>query len=209
MARARLHRISMLVFIATAFVAGILAWVVRDDPTPVAIASSLMVASLMLNVPAMSGNRVYLGIGAATAVPIAVGDAQLAAAIYAISLTVAWLLYLVFRPVDLTTLNSEYLAEVVAIAGFGGAFHVVSMLLGVPNLDFSRVYPNEGYAAIVCVVLAGGVYHALRAVSRSLIGLERADLSVRFLWLAGLQDWSAITVLILTGTVVGTAYHAL
>ncbi len=209
MARARLHRISMLVFIATAFVAGILAWVVRDDPTPVAIASSLMVASLMLNVPAMSGNRVYLGIGAATAVPIAVGDAQLAAAIYAISLTVAWLLYLVFRPVDLTTLNSEYLAEVVAIAGFGGAFHVVSMLLGVPNLDFSRVYPNEGYAAIVCAVLAGGVYYALRAVSRSLIGLERADLSVRFLWLAGLQDWSAITVLILTGTVVGTAYHAL
>ncbi len=199
----------MLVFVALAIVAASFAWVVKNDPVPVGIASALMVASLMLNVPAMSGNRVYLGIAAAAAVPIAVGDAQLVAAIYTISLTIAWLVYLVFRPIDLTTLNSEYLAEVVAIAGFGGTFHVTSVILRVDNLDFSTVAPNEGYAAIVCVVLGGGVYHALRAVSRSLIGLERADLSVRYLWLAGLQDWSAVTVLILTGTVVGTAYESL
>ena len=34
-------------------------------------------------------------------------------------------------------------------------------------------------------------------------------MSVRYLWLAGLEDWSAITVLILSGTMVGTAYSAL
>ena len=42
-----------------------------------------------------------------------------------------------------------------------------------------------------------------------MIGLERADLSVRYLWLAGLEDWSAITALILTGTVIGVAYGPL
>ena len=209
MARARLYRIAMLVFVAVAVIAGILAWVVQDDPVPVVIASALMVATLMLNVPAMSGNRVYLGISAAVAVPIAVGDAQLVAAIYAISLTVAWLGYLIFRPIDLTMLNSEYLAEVIAIAGFGGTFHLTSVILGVPNLDFSGVAPNEGYVAISCVVMGGIAYHALRAVSRTLIGLERADLSVRYLWLAGIEDWSAVTVLILTGTVIGIAYESL
>lgn len=209
MARARLHRIAMLAFVALAFVAGIFAWVVKDDPVPVGIASALMVACLMLWVPALSGNRVYLGIGAAAAVPVAVGDAQLVVAIYAISLTIAWLVYLVFRPIDLITLNSEYLAEVVAITGFGGTFHFVSVVLGVPNLDFSAVAPNEGYVAIVCAVFGGVAYHGLRAITRSLVGLERADLSVRYLWLAGIEDWSAVTVLVLTGTVIGIAYESL
>jgi hypothetical protein len=209
MARARLYRISMLVFVALAFVAGVFAWVVKSDPLPVAVASVLMITCLMLTVPAMSGNRVYLGIAAAAAVPIAVHDAKLAAAIYAISLTVAWLLYLIFRPIDLNTLNSEYLAEVVAIAGFGGTFHVASVVAGVPSLNFDAVAPNDGFIAILCAVLGGVAYHALRAVSRSLIGLERADLSVRYLWLAGLEDWSAITALILTGTVIGVAYGSL
>jgi hypothetical protein len=209
MARARLYRIAMLVFVALAFVAGVFAWVVKSDPLPVAVASVLMITCLMLTVPAMSGNRVYLGIAAAAAVPIAVHDAKLAAAIYAISLTVAWLLYLIFRPIDLNTLNSEYLAEVVAIAGFGGTFHVASVVAGVPSLNFDAVAPNDGFIAILCAVLGGVAYHALRAVSRSLIGLERADLSVRYLWLAGLEDWSAITALILTGTVIGVAYGSL
>ncbi|MCP4307531.1 MAG: HD domain-containing protein [bacterium] len=209
MAKARLYRIAVLVFLALSFVAGVFIWVVRDDPLPVVFASVLMVACLMLNVPALSGNRVYLGIGAAAAVPVAIGDATQAAAVYVISLAVAWLLYLIFRPIDLTTLNSEYLAEVVAIAGFGGTFHIASVVAGVPNLDFAAIAPNDGYVAILCAVLGGVAYHALRAVSRSLIGLERADLSVRYLWLAGLEDWSAITALILTGTVVGIAYESL
>jgi hypothetical protein len=204
-----MYRIAMLVFVALAFIAGVFAWVVKSDPLPVAVASVLMITCLMLTVPAMSGNRVYLGIAAAAAVPIAVGDAKLAAAIYAISLTVAWLLYLIFRPIDLNTLNSEYLAEVVAIAGFGGTFHVASVVAGVPSLNFDAVAPNDGFIAILCAVLGGVAYHALRAVSRSLIGLQRADLSVRYLWLAGLEDWSAITALILTGTVIGVAYGSL
>lgn len=209
MARARLYRIAMLVFVALLCIAGILAWTVRSTPLPVAIASALMITCLMLTVPAMSGNRVYLGIAAAAAVPLAIGDAQLAAATYAISLAVAWVFYLVFRPINLTMLNSEYLAEVVAIAGFGGTLHTMSVIFGVPNLDFSDVGKAEGYVAIVCVVFAGMAYHALRAVARSLIGLERTDLSVRFLWLNGIEDWSAVTVLILTGTVIGIAYDSL
>lgn len=209
MARARLYRIAMLVFLALGAIAAILAWAVRNDPLPVIIGAVLMTTCLMLNVPALSGNRVYLGIGAAAAVMIATGDAMTAAAIYAVSLTLAWLLYHLFRPVDLVELNSEYLAEVVAIAGFGGMFHVVSIVFRVDDLDFASVAPREGYVAIICVIFAGLGYHALRAISRSLVGLERADLSVRYLWLAGLEDWSTVTVLILTGTVVGTAYESL
>ncbi len=209
MARARLYRIAMMVFVALVVIAGLLAFLARHDPKPVIVGSMLMAASLMLTVPAMSGNRVYLGIASAAAVPIAVADVLIAGAIYAVSLALAWIIYLIFRPIDLTELNSEYLAEVIAIAGFGGTYHVVSTILRVPGFDFSEAWPSEGYVAIVCVIVGGVVYHALRAVSRSLIGLERADLSVRYLWLAGLEDWSAITVLILSGTMVGTAYSIL
>ncbi|MEA2000499.1 MAG: HD domain-containing protein [Actinomycetota bacterium] len=209
MARARLYRISMLVFVSLTLVAGLLGWLMRDNPRPVVIGSLLMGATLMLNVPALSGQRVYLGIGAAAAIPLAVSSAGLASAIYAISLALAWIGYLLFRPIDRNTLNSEYLAEVVAIAGFGGMYHVVSILLGVSWMDFETAWPNEGLVAIVGAVVGGVVYLALRAVTRSLIGLERADLSVRYLWLAGLEDWSAITVLIVAGTVVGTAYSVL
>ncbi|MCP3995659.1 MAG: HD domain-containing protein [bacterium] len=209
MARARLFRVAIMVFVALGAIAGLLGFLARRDPVPVIIGSLLMAGALMLTVPAMSGNRVYLGISAAAAVPIAVADVTIAAAIYAISLTLAWLVYLIFRPIDLTALNSEYLAEVVAISGFGGAYHVVSTVFGVPGFDFSAVAPREGYVAIICVILGGIAYHVLRAVARSLIGLERADLSVRYLWLRGLEDWSAITVLILSGTMVGTAYSVL
>lgn len=209
MARARLYSISMLVFILLAAVAAVLAWNQRNDLQEVVIGSGLMAIALMLNVPALSGQRVYLGIGAAAAVPFAVSSAEVAGAIFAISMTVAWLGYLIFRPIDLRTLNSEYLAEVVAIAGFGGSYHLVAVVFGVPDMNFAEASMNVGYLAIICAVAGGIVYHALRAVTRSLVGLERADLSVRYLWLAGLEDWSAITVLILAGTVVGIAYDVL
>jgi hypothetical protein len=209
MARARLYSISTLVFILLAAVAVVLAWNLRNDPQQVVIGSGLMAIALMLNVPALSGQRVYLGIGAAAAVPFAVSSAEVAGAVFAISMTLAWLGYLIFRPIDLRTLHSEYLAEVVAIAGFGGAYHLVAAVFGVPDMNFAEASMNVGYLAIICAIAGGIVYHALRAVTRSLVGLERADLSVRYLWLAGLEDWSAITVLILAGTVVGIAYDVL
>lgn len=209
MARTRLYRISMAVFGLLAFAAAILAYSQRDNLKPVVVGSLLMAGALILNVPAMSGQRVYLGIAAAAAVPLAVSAADVAAAIYAISLTLAWIGYLIFRPIDLSILNSEYLAEVIAIAGFGGTYHAVSGLFGAPGMQYDAVAVDAGFIAIVAATLSGLVYHVLRAVVRSLVGLERADLSVRYLWLAGLEDWSAITVLILAGTVVGAAYDAL
>ena len=209
MARARLYSISMAVFAVLAGIAIGLAYSQRADPKPVVIGSLLMAATLMLNVPAMSGQRVYLGIGAAAAVPLAVGATDVAASIYAIALTLAWIGYLIFRPIDLSILNSEYLAEVVAIAGFGGAYHIVATVFGAPGMQFGSVAVDAGFIAIIAATFGGLVYHILRAVTRSLVGLERADLSVRYLWLAGLEDWSAITVLILAGTVVGAAYEAL
>ena len=209
MARARLYSISMAVFAVLAGIAIGLAYSQRADPRPVVIGSLLMAATLMLNVPAMSGQRVYLGIGAAAAVPLAVAATDVAASIYAIALTLAWIGYLIFRPIDLSILNSEYLAEVIAIAGFGGAYHVVATVFGAPGMQFNSVAVDAGFIAIIGATFGGLVYHILRAITRSLVGLERADLSVRYLWLAGLEDWSAITVLILAGTVVGAAYEAL
>lgn len=209
MARARLYRISSLVFGSLLIVSTILAWAHRDDPRPVVVGSLLMAAALMIHVPALSGQRVYLGIGAAAAVPLAVSSAAVAGAIYAISMTVAWIGFLVRRSVDPATIHSEYLGEVVAISGFGGTYHIVSALLGVPSMRFAEIGAYEGYIAIVCAIFGGFVYHVLRAVTRSLVGLERADLSVRYLWLAALEDWATITVLILAGTVVGAAYEPL
>ncbi len=199
----------MMVLVALATAAGILVYAHVGDPLPLIIGTALMTASLMLHVPAMSGNRVYLGVAAAAAVPVAVGDAGLAAAIYTTSLTAAWLLYLAFQLVDRTWLNSEYLAEVIAILGFGGTYHLVSTVFGVHGFSFADRFPHEGYVAIICVITGGIVYHVLRASTRSLIGLERADFSPRYLWLAGLEDWSAITVLVLSGTMIGTAYAGL
>ncbi len=207
--RTRLNTMAMMVLVALATSAAILVYKVNSDPLPVIVGACLMTASLMVYVPALSGNRVYLGVAAAAAVPFAVGDAVVAAAIYTSSLTTAWLLYLVYRPLDRTWLNSEYLAEVVAILGFGGTYQLVSTLLGISGFHFSQDAPREGYVAVVCVIMGGLVYHGFRASVRSLIGLERADFSPRYLLLAGLEDWSAITVLLLSGTMIGIAYSAL
>jgi len=169
----------VVVLIALAVATGILIYVVDADPVQLMVGSLLMTASLMIDVPAMSGNRVYLGIAAAAAVPVAVSDAGLAAAIYTTALLTAWLLYLVFGLVDRVWLNSEYLAEVIAILGFGGTYHLVSTLFHVPGFHFVERFPQEGYVAIVCVIVGGVVYHVLRASTRSLVGLERADFSPR------------------------------
>jgi hypothetical protein len=209
MARARLYRISFFVFVAALISAGILAWAERSHPQPLIVGSALMAVAMLVDVPALSGQRVYLGIGAAAAVPLAVSSAAIAAAIYAISLATAWVGFLWRRSVDSASAHSEYLAEVVAVAGFGGTYHVVSALLGVQSMQFAQAGGREGYVAIVCAIVGGLVYHVLRALTRTLAGLERADLSVRYLWLVALEDWSAITVLILAGSVVGAAYESL
>lgn len=209
MARARLYRISSVAFVLLLLIASILVWTQRGNWQPVIVGSLLMTAALLIHVPALSGERVYLGIGAAAAVPLAVSSLPVAGAIYAVSMTVGWIGFRLRRSLDAATIHSEYLAEVVAIAGFGGAYHVVSALLGVSAMNFHGSGDNEGYVAIACVVIGGVIYHMFRAFTRSLVGLERPDLSVRYLWLVALEDWSAITVLLLAGTVVGAAYESL
>jgi len=209
MAKARVYRIAMSALVLVLMAGVYLAWVNRDDPDPILVAASLMTVSLLITVPAMSGQRVYLGIAAAAAVPIALSSVALTATVYAVALGVAWLAYLAFRPIDTVTMNSEYLAEVVAISGFGVTFFLVEGLLGIPGGDLAAVSPYGGYVAVAAAIVGGIVYHMLRAVTRSLIGLERADLSVRYLWLAGLEDWPIVTVLVLAGTLVGIAYGSM
>ena len=139
MARARLYRIAVIAFVVLTVVAVLLASGQRDNSRTVIVGSLLMAATLLLNVPAMSGQRVYLGIAAAAAIPVAVNAADVAATIYAVALSVAWVAYFIFRPIDPTTLNSEYLAEVVAIAGFGGTYHIVTTLLGAPGVGYHAI----------------------------------------------------------------------
>ena len=65
----------------------------------------------------------------------------------------------------------------------------------------------EDTEILITVLAAGIVWFVVRALTRSLVGLEREDLSARFLWLLALEDWAAIVSLFTSGALFGLAFE--
>lgn len=198
MADRRINAISTVVFLACAAFGSWMAMLAATGMEWVLIGAGIIALTHLITVPAPSGEHLYLGIGAATAVPFLVHDHASFLAILTLGMAFAWGVFVVKKTGD-GLAGSQFLAEVSALMAFASAV----VLVGEVSMrrDFSS--PTS---TLLTVVAAGIVWFAVRALTRSLVGLEREDLSARFLWLLALEDWAAIVSLFTSGALFGLAF---
>jgi len=198
MAERRVNGISAFVFLACA---GFGAWMLTlspVDPQWILLGAAIIAATHLITVPAPSGEYLYLGIGAATAVPFLVDDLATFLAILTLGMALAWGVFVARRDEHVFA-GPHFLAEVSALMAFASVVVVVNEFS--PRNEF-----GEPTSQLLPVVAAGIVWFTVRALTRSLVGLEREDLSARFLWLLALEDWAAIVSLFTSGALFGLAF---
>lgn len=198
MAESHIHRFSVGVWLLTA-AAGVALLIIAEIPTAALVAGALAItAGQLVSVPAPSGERLYLGIGVASAMPMLVSEAASVAAIYAFGLVGSWLVFALRREQGVV-LSSHFVSEALGLAAFGATFYLTT-----EAMDSLSV--SEEWGSLFALMTAGVIWYATRALLRSLVGLEREDLSVRFLWLLALEDWSAIVTMLIAGALFGFAW---
>lgn len=197
MVERRANGISLAVFGACAAFGAWMLTLAAVDPLWIMVGAAIVALTHLITVPAPSGEHLFLGIGAATAVPFLVDDYASFLAILTLGMALAWGIFATNRGDNLA--GSEFLAEVSALMAFAAAV----VLIGEVSARNDIVSPTS---QLLTVVAAGIVWFAARALTRSLVGLEREDLSARFLWLLALEDWAAIVSLFTSGALFGLAF---
>ena len=198
MASSSVHPLSVGVWLLTG-AAGVAVVVLAElSIESLVVGAAAITAGQLVSVPAPSGERLYLGIGVASAMPMLVPEAASVAAIYAFGMVGSWVVF-ALRKEEGVVLSSHFVPEAVGLAAFGFAFYMMRGAI-------DSVAMGEDWATLLALLVAGGVWYAARAFLRSLVGLGRVDLSVRYLWLLGLEDWSAIVTMLIAGGLFGFAW---
>jgi hypothetical protein len=198
MAESNVHRFSVAVWLMTA-AAGAAVLILADvSVVTLVTGAAAITAGQLISVPAPSGERLYLGIGVASAMPLLVADPAAVAAIYAFGMVGSWVVFAVRRE-ESVVLSSHFVSEALSLASFGFVFYLT--LSAAESLAVS-----DDWAELLALAVGGVVWYATRAFLRSLVGLERVDLSVRYLWLLALEDWSAIVTMLIAGGLFGFAW---
>jgi len=167
-------------------------------PLPrVALWAGLIAAAHLTSVPTPSGHRINLGIGPAVAAAVLLDDPAALAAAYAVGMALAWVV-LQLRTLRQGRRDGDFVAETLAMAIFGIVF---SVALG----PLARAFPPD-WAFLVAATTGGLAWFIMRAVVAALVGIEREDLSPRYLWLLTLEDWQVVVSLFTAGVFFGLAW---
>ncbi len=202
MAERNVHRISAVVLLLTVAAGFAALQATSASAMSVVIGAAAISMAQLVSVPAPSGARLHLGIAVAAAVPLLAPDAADTAAVLAFgmagSLIVTWIM-----PSARSEGSARFLSDLLAVVAYASVYYVM--------VDFVALDPEANPGLFdwwqLFALGAGGVaWYAVRAFLQSLVGLEREDLSARYLWLLGLEDWSAIVSLFIAGALFGLAW---
>ncbi|VAW04403.1 hypothetical protein MNBD_ACTINO01-1616 [hydrothermal vent metagenome] len=158
-----------------------------------------MTIAIVITVPAPSGTRLSLGIGAVVAGSILVDDTMALASIVAISLTLSWLIQ---HNLDVghARTDGDLLADSVAMAVYVFLYTVAFDALGT---TFTVGY---SWMVVAAVAAAGLSWFIIRALVAAFVGLERTELAGRYLWLLALEDWAVVISMFAAGTLFGLTW---
>lgn len=158
-----------------------------------------MTAAMIITVPAPSGTRLSLGIGAVVAGSVLIDDTMALVSAVAIALTLSWLIQ---RSLDVrhNRTDGELLADAVAIAVFVFVYTVAfDNLMQWFTLEYSWI-------VVAAVTAAGLAWFIVRALVAAFVGLERTELAGRYLWLLALEDWAVVLSMFAAGTLFGLTW---
>lgn len=207
MAELRLRTISILAWLAlgaasatfaviglTADGADTQAWIVEAAVWAVAIT----VVSL-ISVPAPSGSRISLGIGAIVAGSILTTEPTAFGSAAALGIALAWVVQRRLDNWDHRT-DGDFLTDAVAAAAYGFAYVWTADAL----MDVTFSDPN--WATVAAVAVGGVIWFIIRAAVAAFVGVERTDLAGRYLWLLALEDWAVVISILAAGTLFGLTW---
>ncbi len=210
MAESRVKVLTIVAWIALLVSAGVFVAVgVKDtgiDTLPwlldVALWSIAITGTALITVPAPSGSRLSLGIGAAVAASVLLDDPIALGASISIALVVSWLIQSRLGIGALRTYD-DYLADSLSMVLYGVVFAYSFELIAV-SVDLEPTWSVLG-----AVTLAGLAWFGLRAAVAAFVGLERSDLAGRYLWLLALEDWAVVLSMFAGGALFGLAWSVM
>ncbi len=208
MAERRLRAISIIAWLALSLSAAAFAFAGLTDPAGDAqswlldalLWTFVITGVTLIAVPAPSGTRLSLGIGAATSASILVADPGILGAAISASLVLAWLIQR-YLGVGIDRSDGDFLADSIAMAVYAVVFTA--------SLDTIAGWGgfNDANWAVVAAVVMGGIsWFIIRAIVAALVGLERTDLAGRYLWLLSLEDWAVVVSIFAAGALFGLTW---
>jgi hypothetical protein len=168
----------------------------------VALWSVVIAGVSMITVPAPSGSRLSLGIGAAVAASVLLDDPVALGASISIALVASWLIQSRLE-IGSTRTDGDYLGDSVAMVLYGIVYSYAIEIINM-NLDLEPTW-----AVLGAVAVAGLAWFSLRAMIAAFVGLERSDLAGRYLWLLALEDWAVVLSMFAAGALFGLAWEVM
>jgi hypothetical protein len=156
----------------------------------------------LITVPAPSGSRLSLGIGAAVAASVLLDDPIALGASISIALVVSWLIQTRFD-VGQQRSDGDYLADALAMVLYSLVYSYAYEVI-TTNFDLQPTW-----AILSAVAIAGFAWFSFRAVVAAFVGLERSDLAGRYLWLLALEDWAVVLSMFAAGALFGLAWEVM
>lgn len=207
MAELRLKTLGVIAWLV--LIAGAFAFTIRGIATtesevvnwvvPVALWATIITLISLITVPAPSGSRLSLGIGAAVAAAILMSDAMAIGAAICIALAAAGLVERRFS-VRIERTDGDFLTDAVGMATYAVVY------LAAHEGMSSTAMLDESWTIIAAVAIAGVVWFIVRALVAAFVGLERSDLAGRYLWLLALEDWAVVVSIFAAGTLFGLTW---
>lgn len=170
-----------------------------DWCVPVLVWAAAITVVSIVTVPAPSGSRLSLGIGAAVGASILTSDHAALGAAICLALAATGL---VERGLSMAISRSDgdFLTDAIGMAAYAFSYLLVFQALADRHsLDLS-------WTIVASVAVAGTVWFAIRALVAALVGLERSDLAGRYLWLLALEDWAVVVSVFAAGTLFGLTW---
>jgi hypothetical protein len=168
----------------------------------VALWSTVIAGVALITVPAPSGSRLSLGIGAVVAASVLLDDPMALGASISVALVVSWLIQTRFD-VGVQRTDGDYLADALAMVLYGVVYSYVYDLINT-HLNLQPTWTVLGAVAV-----AGLAWFGLRASVAAFVGLERSDLAGRYLWLLALEDWAVVLSIFAAGALFGLAWEVM
>jgi len=168
----------------------------------VALWSVTIAGVAMVTVPAPSGSRLSLGIGAAVAASILLDDPVALGASISIALVASWLIQTQLG-VGSPRTDGDYLGDSLAMVLYGIVYSYAIETINM-NLDLEPTW-----AVLGAVAVAALAWFSFRAMVAAFVGLERSDLAGRYLWLLALEDWAVVLSMFAAGALFGLAWEVM
>jgi hypothetical protein len=189
--------VGAFVFIASGVRASqsdVIAWIL-----PVVAWATIITVISLITVPAPSGSRLSLGIGAAVAASILMSDSMALGGAVALALVTTGLVERRFS-VRIERTDGDFLTDAVGMATYSVVYLVAYDAMASTGLL------DASWTVMAAVLVAGVVWFVVRALVAAFVGLERSDLAGRYLWLLALEDWAVVVSVFAAGTLFGLTW---